>query len=78
MKEFEVFPKLISASNLFFIYRTTLKAEANNLLRESNYSKTTINEKGQIFTISKFIECLVAASRIILPKLRQIDNPEQW
>jgi hypothetical protein len=39
MKDFEVFPKLISASSLYFLYNSTLKAPENNLIHETNYIK---------------------------------------
>jgi len=37
MKDFEVYPKLASASQLFLLYTETMKASPNNMLRDTEY-----------------------------------------
>jgi hypothetical protein len=35
-----------------------------------------MEDKGAVFTLSKLLECVISTSRISLPKLKNIDNPE--
>ena len=35
-----------------------------------------MEDKGGVFTLSKLLECVISTSRISLPKLKNIDNPE--
>ncbi len=76
MKDFEIYPKLISAASLFLTYHWIMRSAHNNLLKETRYLKETIIEKGELFTLSKFIELMVSCSRLTYSKLKNIENPE--
>jgi hypothetical protein len=75
MKEFEVFPKIVSASQLFFIFNENIAIQSQ-LLNESRYSKETLVEAGEYFRFSKFLESFLPVSRLALTKLKQINDPE--
>jgi hypothetical protein len=74
MKEFEVFPKIVSASQLFFIFNENIAIQSQ-LLNESRYSKETLVEAGEYFRFSKFLESFLPVSRLALTKLKQINDP---
>lgn len=42
MKDFDLFPKLLSAATLYFVYMEVLRCEQNNLVHETEYGKMVI------------------------------------
>lgn len=79
MKDFDVFPKLISASQLFFIYNEVLDQNQHNhlaLLAPSLYSKTAFPKLGEHFTLTRFAEGLILCSHIAVSKLKRVEGEE--
>jgi hypothetical protein len=77
MKDFDVFPKLVSASQLFFIYNEVLDERQHNhlaLLSQSLYSKTAFPKLGEHFTLTRFVEGLILTSHIGVSKLKRVEG----
>lgn len=77
MKDFEVYPKLISASQLFFVYNEVLDEGQHNhltLLSPSLYSKMSFPKLGEHFTLTRFVEALLLASHICVSKLKRVEG----
>lgn len=72
-----MFPKLISASSLYLLYNETIK-ERNVELEGGKQFMSVGKNIGKVFRVNMFVEVLVAVSRVVLPKLRQVDDPEHW
>ena len=74
-----MFPKLISASQLFFIYNEVLDEESHNhlaLMSISLYSKTSFPQMGEHFTLTRMVEGLILASHIAVSKLKRVEGEE--
>ena len=81
MRDFEVYPKLASASQLYFIFQELLNEQQHNrlvLLSPSLYSKGVYQRLGECFTLPHFVESLILASRLTCPKLRQGEEEAMW
>mgnify|MGYP000592644184 CR=1 FL=1 len=75
MKDFEVFPKLMSASQLFFVFNEVVDEEKHNhlgLLSQSLYSKTAFPRLGEHFTLTRMVEGLILASHVAVSKLKRV------
>jgi hypothetical protein len=78
-KEFEVYPKVVSASQLYLLYCFILQDSDHHLFAwPDHHNKRKYAHIGSVLTFSKFIEVLVAVSRIGISRLREVDNPEWW
>jgi hypothetical protein len=74
LKDYQIYPKLISARDLFYIFNESCESESNPLFRHSPVSpRVAINEMGELFKFSKFVQALIIISRRVFPKLKKID-----
>ena len=46
------------------------------MLKRTEDSKTVLLELGEVFTLTKFISCLIRISKRVYPKLVEVDNEE--
>jgi hypothetical protein len=79
MKDFDVFPKLVSASQLFFVYNEVLEEHRHNhlaLLTTSLYTKTAFPRLGEHFTLTRMVEGLILLSHISATKLKRVEGEE--
>ena len=69
MKDFDVFPKLISARDLFYVYQESSDSILSQIPNLKNI--------GEYFTLCRMIEALIMIGRRVYPKLKEIDNVEE-
>lgn len=77
MKDFEVYPKLISASQLYFIFKEITSDREHNhltLLSPSMFTKSGFLKLGEFFTLTRFAESLILISHICVGKLKRIEG----
>lgn len=55
LKDFEVFPKVISARDVFYIFNEGCDSRPSELLYESEDSRSVLSELGEVFKLSKFV-----------------------
>jgi hypothetical protein len=77
-KEFEIYPKIISASQLYLIFLEIINSDVDNMFTWADQQRKKIGEKGSIFTFSKFIDTLVRVGIVGISKLREVEDPEWW
>ena len=74
IKEFEVFPKLITAGSANLIYREVLENPQTEILDQDLKDSLPIddykNKTGIKFTLGKFVSALVAISRVAGDKIK--------
>jgi hypothetical protein len=80
MKDFEVYPKLISASQLFFIFKEIINDRENNhlaLLSPSNYTlKSGFPKLGTYLTLTRFVQALILISHVCVCKLKRVEGED--
>ena len=69
MKDFDIFPKLISSRDLFYVYQES----SSSILEQV----PTLKDKGEYFTLSRMIESLMMIGRRVYGKLKDVDNVEE-
>ena len=77
-KEFEVFPKVLSASHLYMIFSEILERSTANLFSYADLNHSRKQERQNALPFSKFIDILVRVAIVGANKLRDSENPEYW
>lgn len=71
-KEFEIYPKIISASQLYLIFLEIIHSDVDNMFTWADQQRRKMGEKGSIFTFSKFVDTLVRVGIVGISKLREV------
>lgn len=75
LKEFELFPKLVTAGETYFIYNEALSNPRADCLAEQQGSRNEELEQGserpKCFSLGKFVSCLIVIGKNCYSKLRQ-------
>jgi hypothetical protein len=71
-KEFEIYPKIVSASQLYLVFMEVINSEYENMFTWADQQRKRTGEKGSIFTFAKFIDTLIRVGIVGVSRLREV------